>query len=178
MKYAEEQAYTDPMTGVGNKTAYLDRIKDLNEEIVSGTASFAIAVFDVNGLKSTNDNYGHEYGDRIIKDAAKLICRVFATGQIYRIGGDEFIAVLESMTEEELEERFKQLAEEEENFNQNEKRYAMTFSFSWGGTAFHPSEDVNYKEVFKRADQAMYHYKRNYYKQHKEQLPKGEEGDE
>ena len=163
MQYAEEQAYTDSMTGVSNKAAYLDRIKAINAEINSGTASFATAVFDINGLKSTNDNYGHECGDRIITDAAALICRVFKTEQIYRIGGDEFIAILGPTTEEELESKFKALEEEEENFNKNEKRYAMTLSFSHGGAVYRPGKDADFKEVFKRADQAMYENKNEYY---------------
>ena len=163
MKYAEEQAYTDSMTGVNNKTAYLNRIKELNAEINAGTASFATAVFDINGLKSTNDNYGHECGDRIITDAAALICRVFKAEQLYRIGGDEFIAILDPTTEEELENKFRTLVEAEENFNKNEKRYAMTLSFSYGGAVYRPGHDADFKEVFKRADQAMYENKSEYY---------------
>ena len=163
MKYAEEQAYTDSMTGVNNKAAYLNRIKELNAEINAGTASFATAVFDINGLKSTNDNYGHECGDRIITDAAALICRVFKAEQLYRIGGDEFIAILDPTTEEELENKFRTLVEAEENFNKNEKRYAMTLSFSYGGAVYRPGHDADFKEVFKRADQAMYENKSEYY---------------
>ena len=163
MQYAEEQAYTDSMTGVGNKTAYLDRIKTLGADINGGMAEFAIAVFDINGLKGINDNYGHECGDRIITDAAKVIRRVFTAGEIYRIGGDEFIAVLGPTTEDELEEKFQKLAAEEERFNKEEKRYAMTLSFSWGGAVYVPGHDADFKEVFKRADQAMYREKSEHY---------------
>ena len=165
MEYAHEQAYTDSMTGVGNKTAYLERVKEINSQINNGTADFAIVVFDVNGLKNTNDIYGHECGDRIITDTAATIRRVFDSDQIYRIGGDEFIAVVGSMTEEEMEARLKELGEIVENFNKNEKRYAMTLSFSGGGAVYRPGEDAAFKEVFKRADEAMYDNKGNYYKQ-------------
>ncbi|MBR4439578.1 MAG: GGDEF domain-containing protein [Clostridia bacterium] len=165
MDYAHEQAYTDSMTGVGNKTAYLERVKEINSRINNGTADFAIVVFDVNGLKNTNDNYGHECGDRIITDTAAAIRRVFGDEQIYRIGGDEFIAILGSITEEELEARLKELQGIVENFNKHEKRYAMTLSFSGGGAVYRPGEDAAFKEVFKRADEAMYNNKGNYYKQ-------------
>ncbi len=165
MQYAHEQAYTDSMTGVANKTAYLDYVKELNSRINNGTASFAIAVFDVNGLKTTNDNYGHECGDRIIVDAAAMIRRVFSGEQIFRIGGDEFIVILGSTTENELNAKLLQIGELVEKFNAEEKRYAMTLSFSGGGAVYRPGEDAAFKEVFKRADEAMYQNKGNYYKQ-------------
>lgn len=165
MQYAHKQAYTDSMTGVGNKTAYLDRVRELNSEINNGTAAFAIAVFDVNGLKNTNDNYGHECGDRVIIDAAKFIRRVFADEQIFRIGGDEFIVLSGETTEDELQARLAELRGLVEDFNENEKRYAMTLSFSGGGTVYRPGRDADFKEVFKRADEAMYRNKGEYYRQ-------------
>ena len=166
MEYAHEQAYTDSMTGVGNKTAYLARIKELGQEINAGTAAFAIAVFDINGLKSTNDNYGHECGDRIITDAATVIRRVFPNEKVYRIGGDEFITVLGPTTEGELEGKFEELSAMVSDFNLHEKRYAMTLSFSHGGAVYQPGRDADFKEVFKRADQAMYRNKGEYYRQY------------
>ena len=178
MQYAHEQAYTDSMTGVANKTAYLDYIKELNSEINNGTASFAIAVFDVNGLKATNDNYGHECGDRIIIDAAAMIRRVFGDEQIFRIGGDEFIVILGATTEQELNEKLAQIGELVEKFNSEEKRYAMTLSFSGGGAVYRPGEDAAFKEVFKRADEAMYRTKGNYYKQFGDRRRNYEEEDD
>ncbi len=163
LQFMHEQAYTDTMTGAANKTAYLDRIKELNAEIDAGTASFAMIVFDVNGLKSTNDNYGHECGDRIIKDTVKVIRRVFTEEQVYRVGGDEFIALCGSVTEKELEEKFGQLDRMIQDFNQNEKKYAMTLSFSWGAAIYQPGQDTNVKAVFRRADQAMYGNKNEYH---------------
>lgn len=164
MQYAEEQAYTDSMTGVGNKTAYLNHIKVLGSEINAGTAAFAVAVFDINSLKSINDNYGHECGDRIITDAAMVIRRIFPNEKMYRIGGDEFITVLGATTEDALTSRFEQLLSEVENFNLHEKHYAMTLSLSCGGAVYQPGQDADFKEVFKRADQAMYQNKGDYYR--------------
>ena len=165
MEYLNERAYTDPMTGVGNKTAYLEYIKDITRQINEGVASFAVVVFDINSLKNTNDNYGHECGDRIICDAAACIKKVFEGNAIFRIGGDEFIAILGAITEEELKTKFVDLDAEVEDFNLNRKRYAMSLSFSRGGAIYHPGRDYDYKEVFKRADEAMYVNKSFYYRQ-------------
>ncbi len=178
LEFVHEQAYSDSMTGAGNKTAYLERIKELNRLINAGTADFAVAVFDVNALKSTNDNYGHECGDRIITDAVTVIQRVFINAQIYRIGGDEFIAVLESATEEDLENAFNKLDEAIVSFNKNEKRYAMTLSFSHGGAVYIPGQDSDFKEVFKRADQAMYANKGDYYRRRGEKIRHYKDGEE
>lgn len=61
-----EMAVVDGLTGVGNKTAYLQKIHSLDDEIRRGTASFTVFVFDLNGLKEINDKYGHESGDMAI----------------------------------------------------------------------------------------------------------------
>lgn len=161
--YMHAQAYTDSMTGSANKAAYLDKIKEINSAINAGDASFAVAVFDVNGLKSTNDNFGHECGDRIITDTAEIIRRAFPSTEVYRIGGDEFIAVVEGMNDAELEERFAKLDKEIERFNREEKTYSMTLSFSHGGSTYRPGEDAAFKAVFKRADEEMYKNKAKHY---------------
>lgn len=166
ISYVKEQAYTDSMTGVGNKTAYLDLVKRLNKKIEKKTASFAIAVFDVNGLKKVNDNLGHEYGDMIICDTALIIKRVFANSHVFRIGGDEFITILEGRyTDKYIIELFKDMDNELASFNENEKTYEMTLSFSKGASVFRAESDSDYQTVFKRADEAMYANKGQYYRQ-------------
>ena len=163
LDYIHAQAYTDTMTGVANKSSYLAKKDEINKQINNGTASFAVAVFDINDLKGTNDNYGHECGDRIITDSAAIIGRVFPFDSLYRIGGDEFIAILFGMSEEELNAKFAELDEVVEHFNEHEKDYAMTLSFSRGGSVYQPGVDAAFKETFKRADQAMYDNKKEHY---------------
>lgn len=55
-------------------------------------------VFDINNLKIINDTLGHDFGDILIIDSCKLICKVFKRSPVYRIGGDEFVVILEMMT--------------------------------------------------------------------------------
>ena len=164
LRYIHEQAYTDSMTSVGNKTAYLDFLKELNREIEEGEVRFALAIFDINGLKATNDNLGHEIGDLLITDSAEFICRVFPNDRIFRIGGDEFVAVAYNCTEKELEKRFETLEELIGEFNKEEKPYGIALSLSHGGTEYIPGEDAEYKDVFRRADRNMYENKANYYR--------------
>ncbi len=166
ISYVHQQAFSDPMTGVGNKTAYLDMVKTLNKRIEKGTAAFVVIVFDVNGLKKVNDNYGHEYGDMIITDTSLIINRIYTDGHIFRIGGDEFIAVLDKeYTDDYIAETFVALDKELASFNENERKYEMTLSFSKGAAIFRKEDDTDYKTVFKRADEAMYANKGMYYRQ-------------
>ena len=57
--------------------------------------TISIVYFDINNLKIINDTLGHEMGDKLITDASAMISRVFGKiGNIYRTGGDEFVAII------------------------------------------------------------------------------------
>ena len=114
-----ELAVTDTLTGIGNKTAYFAKTREMDAEIAAKRACFTVAVFDLNGLKTINDNYGHECGDKAIVDAAKVLIAVFGRDRLYRIGGDEFIAVLEG--EDEIEGLFEALDRAITEANKQEK---------------------------------------------------------
>ena len=126
-------------------------------------ADFAVVVFDVNGLKRMNDEFGHEQGDMLITDAAGVIKRVFGEEQVYRIGGDEFIVVAEAMTEKEMSEAFERYDEIVKKFNERNEKYDQPVSMSKGASFYVRGEDRDYNEVFKRADEAMYKDKARHY---------------
>ena len=159
------QAYTDMMTGFGNKTAYLENIDAINKKIKDGEVAFSVAMFDINGLKYINDNCGHEVGDRIIDDAATVIKRVFDQKQVYRIGGDEFLAILEDVDKAALKEKIARLDAMLSEFNKTAKSYPTDLSFSRGYSTFDPETDTEFSQVFKRVDEAMYRNKAKYYSQ-------------
>ncbi len=145
-------AYTDPLTGVKSKYAYQEAEERLNRRIAEGTVSeFSVVVFDLNNLKTINDSRGHEIGDEYIKDACKLICSGFKHSPVFRVGGDEFIAILEGEdyeNQERLLERFERQAQE------NQERGGTVVAF--GCSRFDPRTDKNTLAVSKRADVNMY----------------------
>ena len=161
--FAHQMAYLDSMTGAKNKTAYLETVKEIKAKIQDHTAAFSVAVFDINGLKATNDNYGHEYGDRLIKDSCSVMKKIFGKDCVYRIGGDEFIAVMEDTDLETVRKCFRQVDDALKAFNSGERGYEMELAFSKGGATFDPKSDTCYLDVFKRADQEMYADKAAYY---------------
>ena len=80
----------DPLTGFKNRKVYYSDIKDINKK---KNKKLGIMFLDINSLKYTNDNFGHEAGDRLIVDVAKIVRTVFSDAEIYRLGGDEFVAL-------------------------------------------------------------------------------------
>lgn len=88
-------ATVDSLTGIKNKHAYAQWEEKINARIQSGDQEpFAVVVCDVNNLKAVNDLYGHKEGDAYIKRACARICGVFSHSPVFRIGGDEFVAIL------------------------------------------------------------------------------------
>ena len=161
-----EMAVVDGLTGVGNKTAYLEKIHSLDDAIRRGTASFTVYVFDLNGLKEINDKYGHESGDMAITDAAEALKAVFGKENLYRIGGDEFIAVFDGMKKPDTERCFADLEKAMRSLDLTGKLYKEPLAIAKGAAAFCPGEDKEYRDVFRRADQSMYEEKTAYYKTH------------
>ena len=161
-----QQAYLDTLTGFGNKSAYLDTVKQLNESIKEKRAAFGVAVFDLNGLKKINDTYGHEYGDMALSDAAERLEKVFGKACLYRFGGDEYIAVRKDATPGEMRHLFAFLDAELEEANRTQHPYVVPLSLSKGAAVYRPGEDADYMEVFQRADHAMYDDKKAFYEKH------------
>ena len=154
---ARHMAYTDPLTGVKNKHAYLEAEQEAEKQIKDGLLKeFGVIVFDLNGLKRINDTKGHEAGDQYIKNASNMICMQFKHSPVYRIGGDEFVALLEGddyTNHEELLNAF--------NHNVEENQHKGLVVISCGYDEFNPEQDDSFISVFERADKKMYERKRS-----------------
>ena len=94
-EFVSQLAYRDGLTGVGNRTAFQERLEEL-EGKKKEFPEIAIMMFDVNDLKYVNDHLGHQRGDELIVGCADIIkCALEAAkGSCFRIGGDEFAGVL------------------------------------------------------------------------------------
>ncbi len=91
----DTEAHRDGLTGVGNKSAFMDMEAELNRAIADGTADFSVVVFDVNKLKVANDVFGHMAGDRLLQTIANHLSIFFGASRIFRMGGDEFVVILQ-----------------------------------------------------------------------------------
>lgn len=156
-----ELAVADTLTGIRNKNAFAREVEKLERELEGDrTIHFALAMVDLNYLKRINDTYGHERGDEALKRTSRLICRVFAHSQVFRVGGDEFAAILRAYDyqhAEKLQESFRRQITpdpfaEAEPWNH--------VSASIGIAVYDPATDSTVDEVLKRADAIMYEQKK------------------
>ena len=149
---ANEMARRDELTGTKNKTAYHEMEKELQKLTKAGGDPFGIVVCDINGLKHINDTEGHKAGDDYIKAACRLVCRIFHHSPVYRIGGDEFVAVLRGQDFANRESLVSGLRRRvEENIRIGEGPVIAS-----GLAEFQPYSDRSVEDVFNRADNQMY----------------------
>lgn len=159
-----KRANTDPLTRVKNIAAYTDKIAALSREMsLDRHMQFAIVVCDVDGLKNTNDTYGHDVGDIYIRNCSGIICNVFAHSPVYRIGGDEFVAVLQGMDYSCADALMETLFHRVEKSSKIREIRSGRASLSAGIAIYDSKTDFTVGDVIKRADTEMYINKRKKY---------------
>ena len=148
-------ANTDSLTGLRNKHAFSAYEASLDESIRNKTAqNIAVAVCDINGLKYVNDTFGHAAGDKLIKDASVMLCEYFRHGAVFRIGGDEFVIVLQGKGYETMNEVMAEFNQKvESNISTGDVVISLGHSTLTDG-------DEQLNDIFKRADQVMYERKK------------------
>ena len=153
---AIQMAYTDSLTGIKSPHAYADEKSILDSRISDGTLKgLSVIVFDINELKHINDTLGHEAGDGLISEACEIICEYFGVDSVYRIGGDEFVSLLEDgdchVGKSRLDSFEKRIAANKENGR---------VVISSGHAEYDEAMDHDFNTVFERADRRMYERKK------------------
>lgn len=153
----DEIAHKDALTGIKNKTAYVEETIRINQKIEANEADFCIVMVDVNFLKRVNDTYGHERGNDYLINACRLVCAIFGEENVYRIGGDEFVVVIEGDKVTLCQYFVKQFKAEMARKGANPALEPWEkISAAVGVAYYQASVDKNADEVFKRADAEMY----------------------
>ena len=148
-------AFTDPLTGIKSKNAFAAQESEMEARFAAGEAmEFGIIVCDVNGLKKINDTLGHKAGDEYIRSASELLCEYYKHSPVFRVGGDEFVVLLEGRDYAARTELLSSINARIEGNLGTDKVVA-----SLGMTVFDPESDRSFHEVFKRADALMYERK-------------------
>lgn len=153
-------AYRDSLTGLRNTTSYKAWVKNFNQEIQSSDIDFGVLVFDVNYLKETNDQYGHEMGNKLIVACARLIAGTFKRSPVFRIGGDEFMAILQNGDLEDYEKLCAKFDLECAGSHIKVEQGNIPISIARGFAKYKPGTDMQFVDVFNRADDDMYKNKR------------------
>ena len=157
LKYGsvKQLAYRDALTNVKNNNAYTEAKDSLDIRIHDEVLEeLGIAVFDVNDLKLVNDTMGHDEGDRYLREACSMICNVFKHSPVYRVGGDEFVVLLEG---EDYQNREMLMEEFDKKVEENLQNGGAVVS--GGMDVFVPGDDFGFDSVFRRADARMYERK-------------------
>jgi diguanylate cyclase (GGDEF)-like protein len=152
----------DALTKVMSRVSYNERVKAFDKLIEENPQDlkFAVCLCDLNNLKLVNDNFGHDNGDVYIISCCKIICNFFKHSPVYRIGGDEFVAVLQTDDFDNLEQLKKDVLEF--GITEITKQVPLTEkkSFAAGFAVYDSSTDKSFADVMKRADKEMYENKR------------------
>jgi diguanylate cyclase (GGDEF)-like protein len=150
-------AYQDALTHGKNKAMY-DKTKVRgDDDSIKGKARFGIVMADLNHLKKVNDTYGHEHGNDYIFGSCHQICVIYSHSPVFRVGGDEFVVLLENSDYDNRVQLLEELRRSFEASQSDESREPWErYSASVGMAIFDDERDVSMDDVFKRADTLMY----------------------
>lgn len=155
---AEEQAYTDSLTGLSNRRALRRHILRLLE--AEFAPEFALILIDLDYFKQVNDTYGHAAGDHVLKEIGKRLKSVArSTDMIARVGGDEFVMVLgqfsDDKTLQSLGERL--IARLSTPVKMDDETYEIGASI--GAAIVDPNADTSPDQLLEKVDEALYRSK-------------------
>lgn len=153
-------ARRDPLTNLYNKGFTEEKIVNL----LGGkkqNACHALFIMDIDGFKAVNDNLGHLVGDGLLTDIAGDISRLFRTRDVVgRIGGDEFMVFMENVGDDTF--LLKKGEEVCAAFRRTIRGAASNYAISGSvGIARFPQDGTTYRDLYRRADLALYEVKRN-----------------
>ena len=159
VKQLEELSIRDPLTGLYNYR-YLQTC--LDEEIERSRRyghTFFVLMIDADHFKDVNDNYGHLFGDFVLKQLGEIInLELRSSDRIFRYGGEEFLVLMNELSEAEAVKAANRLMEavRQHTFTNGETSTNITVSM---GGAFFPADAEDKIKLIKKADQALYRSK-------------------
>ena len=145
----KKAANLDRFTGLYNKDYAATVIQDI---LSKDNRQHALVLLDIDNFKSFNDTYGHDEGDKILKAISRRIKRTFRQTDVGgRFGGDEFIVLVQNLSDDAwLRDTLAGLT----RFQVDD--FVCTTSI---GVSLFPQDAGAFQELFKKADQALYHAK-------------------
>ena len=151
-----DQAYRDTLSGLRNRLAYEHYAQNINYKKIN---KLFIIYMDIDHFKTINDQHGHYEGDEAIKAFASLLVEGFPMRgkKIIRLGGDEFLVLLEDHILEEVVDYIENLIKNVEVYNSSGKK-PYVLKFSYGMACYTDAYDSLY-QLLEYADELMYNHK-------------------
>lgn len=159
MEYLKQKTQIDSLTKIYNKEATRNLINNYLKLPDSKQYLNAMIAIDVDNFKGINDDFGHLFGDIVITELAASLKSIFRESDIVgRFGGDEFMVFLKNIPSSAfVVDRAKTIIKSFSRQYQNEGKL-QNISASVG-IALHESEELDFDELYKKADIALYHAK-------------------
>ena len=155
---------TDQMSGLLNRRACNDEFIRIDGLSKDEKNNITAVMMDLNGLKTTNDTLGHEAGDELIVGMSDCMMKIYGkVGKCYRMGGDEFVVIMDVLLEEAvlLNDAFRR------ELASWEGKFSKSMSAAMGMARFSECSEGDTTDVLiKMADERMYNDKKEYYKTH------------
>lgn len=152
------QAERDMLTGLYNRESIKNRVDDF---FLTGKRSGAFFILDLDNFKSINDNYGHHYGDIVLKDTAKILLNNFRDEDLIgRLGGDEFVIFMKEIKNSDVIEKKAKALKKELKRVYKEQGKEIEISASIGIVAVFNSKK-SFESLYLAADKIMYEVKNN-----------------
>lgn len=150
---SEFDSSLDSLTGLYNRACF-----DQVERQMLKSKGFSVIVLDIDDLKSFNDRYGHDYGDRVIEKAAAIIRKSFNKQfTCYRFGGDEFSIIGSETDQEEIESQLETMTD---SLTEMRKQGKLLPTISYGYSIFRGEGKPDFNKMLKEADDHMYQFKK------------------
>ena len=146
----------DELTGLHNRRAFMT-MADQRLQLLERTGALCLLIFaDVDNLKAANDTMGHEAGDRLLVDAARVLQAAFRrTDLVARMGGDEFVVLADGATEQDVQHVLAKVQHQIDVRNANAEPGAPMLSISAGALCFSAGPAVRLQDLIAEADSRM-----------------------
>jgi diguanylate cyclase (GGDEF)-like protein/PAS domain S-box-containing protein len=152
----------DELTKLYNRRYFEEQLGRFMLKAEKFDKEFFLVLFDLNGLKHVNDKNGHIVGDKYIHKFATALKEDFISADMAaRIGGDEFVAVFSKASCGSLIERLENLNGYFKDNPLTHEKNSLVVSFSYG-IASYPKDGATYSQLFRKADNEMYAYKKRF----------------
>ncbi|MFK7816371.1 MAG: EAL domain-containing protein, partial [Gammaproteobacteria bacterium] len=154
--HVRELAYNDSLTGLPNRTMFIDQMNKMIKKVRTQSQMLAVLFLDLDRFKYVNDTLGHSVGDMLLKQVAeRILSCVRSADTVSRLGGDEFTLALDGIEDRGVVANIadKVCRKLGEPYFFGGKDIYVTASI---GISIHPEDGVNVGELMKRADTAMF----------------------
>ena len=153
-----DKLFVDSLTNIHNRAGMDQRLDIEYRQWLRDDKPLCIALLDIDYFKEFNDKYGHLAGDKALRLIAKTLQKSLRESDfIARFGGEEFVVLLNNVSQENLEKPLQKLREQVKNIPFRFKEESVTITISLGATLFKQGDSIH--SALERADQALYRAK-------------------